>query len=70
MWHVMCSFTMLITPGPRQIFHLFTDLLTDSFISIVYCGKIFPKKEIKIRVVDFAWLIINLKDHVICFTPY
>jgi len=65
MWHVMSSFIMLITPGSRQIFHLLTE-----FISIVDCGKIFPKKEIKIRVVDFAWLIINLKDHVICFTPY
>jgi len=70
MWHVMSSFIILITPEPRQIFHLLTDLLTYSFISIVHCGKIFPKKEIKIRVVDFAWLIINLKDHVICFISY
>ena len=38
---------MLITPGFRQIFHLLTDLLTHSFISIVDCGKIFPKKEKK-----------------------
>ena len=59
MWHVMNSVIILITPGP-----------TYSFISIVHCGKIFPKKEIKIRVVDFARLIINLKDHVICFIPY
>ena len=54
MWHVMSSFIILITPGPRQIFHLLTNLLTYSFISIVHCGKIFPKKEIKIRVIDFA----------------
>jgi len=70
MWYVMNSYIMLITPGSRRIFHLLTDLLTHSFISIVYCGNIFPKKKIKIRVVDFAWLIINLKDHVIYFTPY
>ena len=43
MWHVMSSFIILITPRPRQIFHLLTDLLTDSFISIVDCGKIFPQ---------------------------
>ena len=54
MLHVMSSFIILITLGPRQIFHLLTNLLTYSFISIVHCGKIFPKKEIKIRVVDFA----------------
>jgi len=59
MWHVMSSFIILITPGP-----------TYSFISIVHCGKIFPTKEIKIRVIDFAWLIINLKDHVIYFISY
>ena len=52
---------ILINPELRQIFHLLIYLLTYSFISIQHRGKIFPKKEIKIKVVDFAWLITNLQ---------
>ena len=38
--------SFFINPGLRQIFH--------SFISIHHRGKIFPKKEIEIKVVDLA----------------
>jgi len=30
-------------------------------ISSLHRSKIFPKKEIEIKVVDFAWLITNLQ---------
>jgi len=30
-------------------------------VATLHHGKIFPKKEIKTKVVDFTWLIINLK---------
>jgi len=42
-----------MNPGLRLIF--------DSLISTHHRGKIFPKKEIKTKVVDSTWLIINLK---------
>jgi len=45
-------------------------LLTYLFITTEHHSKILPKEEIEIKVIDFAWLIINLKNHVICFIPY
>jgi len=45
---------ILINLELRQIFHLLIYLLTYSFISIQHYSKIFPKKEIEIKVVDFA----------------
>ena len=48
---------ILINPELRLIFHLLTYL----FISTQHYSKIFPKKEIEIKVEYFAWLIINLQ---------
>ena len=50
MQHVMSSFLILITLGPRQIFHLLPDFLTYLFISIVHCGKIFSKRKLKLEL--------------------
>jgi len=46
MWHVMSSFIILITSGPRQIFHLLTDLLIHSFL-LCTVAKYFLKRKLK-----------------------